>query len=202
MSGPASSGRYLALALNGNCAIGPNTWQCASTAPGGGVKRGLLGAGCQLVILSVINSPTSSLRAQRSNPSPAIAQQESAGDGLPRRLRLLAMTRSGLKHTPCHPSACARCAAARLFDLPGIERHHAGHFPARMFDAERLHIALRHRGHFGSGRSFDQAGRRRRHRAEHADAGVGAVGNEHPRGQRAAMLRAGQPVSSSAPISR
>jgi len=37
MSGPASSGRYFAFALKGNCAIGPNTWQWASIAPAGGV---------------------------------------------------------------------------------------------------------------------------------------------------------------------
>jgi hypothetical protein len=34
---PGIFGRYLALALNGNRAIGPKTWQCASIAPAGGV---------------------------------------------------------------------------------------------------------------------------------------------------------------------
>jgi hypothetical protein len=37
MSGRRPRAGTWPLALNGNCAIGPNTWQCASTAPGGGV---------------------------------------------------------------------------------------------------------------------------------------------------------------------
>src|SRR6185295_186325 len=32
----ASQGVYLRLGANGNVASGPNTWQCAHTAPGGG----------------------------------------------------------------------------------------------------------------------------------------------------------------------
>src|SRR5687768_11143139 len=52
ISGPASSGRYLALALNGNCACGPKTWQCASTAPTGGVNRGCDGLARQDTIRS------------------------------------------------------------------------------------------------------------------------------------------------------
>ena len=39
-----------AFALNGNCAIGPNTWQCASTAPAGGANRGFEGSTRQLTM--------------------------------------------------------------------------------------------------------------------------------------------------------
>ncbi|MDR6456461.1 tripartite-type tricarboxylate transporter receptor subunit TctC [Variovorax paradoxus] len=39
------AGVYLRSGAQGNTAAGPKTWQCASTAPGGGVKRGLDGFG-------------------------------------------------------------------------------------------------------------------------------------------------------------
>src|SRR5262245_16901658 len=43
----ASHGVYLRSGANGNSAPGPNTWQCASTLPGGNCKRGLLGLAYQ-----------------------------------------------------------------------------------------------------------------------------------------------------------
>src|SRR3954468_9233173 len=43
----ASQGVYLRSGANGNIAPGPNTWQCASTLPGGGRKRGVLGSAYQ-----------------------------------------------------------------------------------------------------------------------------------------------------------
>ena len=41
----ASHGVYLRAGANGNCASGPNTWQCASTAPAGGLYFGFDGLG-------------------------------------------------------------------------------------------------------------------------------------------------------------
>ena len=41
----ASHGVYLRSGAYGNCAPGPNTWQCASTAPGGTGTRGVDGFG-------------------------------------------------------------------------------------------------------------------------------------------------------------
>ena len=41
----ASQGVYLRSGAYGNAVAGPNTWQCASTAPGGGRKRGFDGFG-------------------------------------------------------------------------------------------------------------------------------------------------------------
>ena len=41
----ASQGVYLRLGANGNFASGPNTWQCASTAPAGGLYFGFDGLG-------------------------------------------------------------------------------------------------------------------------------------------------------------
>ena len=41
MSGPASCGQIFGLGAEREAAGGPKTWQCASTAPGGGTKRGL-----------------------------------------------------------------------------------------------------------------------------------------------------------------
>ena len=43
----ASQGVYLRSGAKGNSAPGPNTWQCASTVPGGGTKRGFLGRAYQ-----------------------------------------------------------------------------------------------------------------------------------------------------------
>ena len=43
----ASQGVYLRSGANGNSAPGPNTWQCASTAPAGSRKRGLHGPAYQ-----------------------------------------------------------------------------------------------------------------------------------------------------------
>src|SRR6476646_9765567 len=43
----ASHGEYLRSGANGNVSAGPNTWQCASTEPGGSWKRGFEGLGCQ-----------------------------------------------------------------------------------------------------------------------------------------------------------
>src|SRR5512139_496910 len=43
----ASQGVYLRSGANGNWFPGPNTWQCASTAPGGSLKRGLVGLAYQ-----------------------------------------------------------------------------------------------------------------------------------------------------------
>src|SRR5271166_4246661 len=43
----ASQGVYLRSGAYGNSAPGPNTWQCASTLPGGTRKRGLLGPSYQ-----------------------------------------------------------------------------------------------------------------------------------------------------------
>ena len=43
----ASQGVYLRSGANGNSAPGPNTWQCASTLPGGSRKRGVLGPAYQ-----------------------------------------------------------------------------------------------------------------------------------------------------------
>src|SRR5688572_27905212 len=42
---PASTGVYFRSGAYGNLSPGPNTWQCASTAPGGGTNRGLDGLG-------------------------------------------------------------------------------------------------------------------------------------------------------------
>ena len=41
----ASHGVYLRFGANGNAASGPNTWQCASTAPAGGLYFGFDGLG-------------------------------------------------------------------------------------------------------------------------------------------------------------
>src|SRR6185295_14516644 len=41
----ASQGVYLRLGANGNTASGPNTWQCVSTAPAGGLYFGFDGLG-------------------------------------------------------------------------------------------------------------------------------------------------------------
>ena len=41
----ASQGVYLRFGANGNAASGPNTWQCASTAPAGGRYFGFDGLG-------------------------------------------------------------------------------------------------------------------------------------------------------------
>jgi len=41
----ASHGVYLRFGANGNTASGPNTWQCASTAPAGGLYAGFDGFG-------------------------------------------------------------------------------------------------------------------------------------------------------------
>ena len=41
----ASHGVYLRFGANGNFASGPNTWQCASTAPAGGLYFGFDGLG-------------------------------------------------------------------------------------------------------------------------------------------------------------
>src|SRR5262249_23168246 len=41
----ASQGVYLRFGANGNLASGPNTWQCAQTAPGGALYFGFDGLG-------------------------------------------------------------------------------------------------------------------------------------------------------------
>src|SRR5205823_7729462 len=41
----ASQGVYLRLGANGNFSSGPNTWQCAQTAPAGGLYFGFDGFG-------------------------------------------------------------------------------------------------------------------------------------------------------------
>src|SRR5438093_871147 len=43
----ASQGVYLRSAAKGNTSLGPNTWQCASTLPGGSLNAGLLGPAYQ-----------------------------------------------------------------------------------------------------------------------------------------------------------
>src|SRR5215470_9450250 len=43
----ASQGVYLRSGANGNTSLGPNTWQCASTLPGGSLNSGLLGPAYQ-----------------------------------------------------------------------------------------------------------------------------------------------------------
>ena len=67
----ASHGVYLRSGANGNSSPGPNTWQCASTAPGGGTKLGLVGLGCQssqsasLVKVGILYRPFAASEASR-----------------------------------------------------------------------------------------------------------------------------------------
>src|SRR3954463_3373262 len=53
----ASQGVYLRSGANGNCAPGPNTWQCASTLPGGSLNVGLLGPAYQSSQPGVFSNP-------------------------------------------------------------------------------------------------------------------------------------------------
>src|SRR5512143_3019805 len=55
----ASHGVYLRSGAYGNCAPGPNTWQCASTLPGGSWNRGLLGSAVQSSQPGVFSNATS-----------------------------------------------------------------------------------------------------------------------------------------------
>src|SRR5271163_2106377 len=66
----ASQGVYLRSGAKGNSAPGPNTWQCASTLPGGGKKLGLLGPSnqsSQPLVFS--NGPVTGLPATFTAPS-------------------------------------------------------------------------------------------------------------------------------------
>src|SRR6478736_5963695 len=54
----ASHGVYLRSGAYGNAAPGPNTWQCASTAPAGGTNLGFDGSGWkQPQSASIVNGP-------------------------------------------------------------------------------------------------------------------------------------------------
>src|SRR4051812_48117167 len=53
----ASQGVYLRSGAYGNCAPGPNTWQCASTLPGGSLNFGLLGPAYQSSQPGVFSNP-------------------------------------------------------------------------------------------------------------------------------------------------
>src|SRR6476661_1389830 len=53
----ASQGVYLRSGAYGNCAPGPNTWQCASTLPRGSWNRGLLGPAYQSSQPGVFSNP-------------------------------------------------------------------------------------------------------------------------------------------------
>src|SRR5690349_14868551 len=147
----ASQGVYLRSGANGNWSPGPNTWQCASTLPGGTLKRGFDGPAYQSsqpgVLVNVV------MVSVQGDVGLADHVAETLGLGLDELVELVAGRREGLIAEALELLLHVGAGQRGLDVLPdlvgdgrGQARRHRDRVPAR--DLEALRAArLAHRRH-------------------------------------------------------